>query len=527
MGSHEHLQPPPDTRQEFLRRKAKHRPERIEAPPRAPKVRPSLSSYNPLTVLDPLPGEMVTVNHGASGIGDGLLGLLAVTGLREKLQRPIRYKVGPNAYPWVGLFCGWDELAHHETDTPVGQLLDVPPRHVPGDREMNQGYSAELGTRSLMSRLGRYLRNVGADVPCTPPLRDVERCLDLGGAFAGSVILCPFTHYDSRAWPKRHWAELALRLDLAGLRVVLCVHEANCMEGIHGERLAGAEPARVAGAFLCAGAVCSIDSGLAHLSGILGTPTVVLSAVTNGRKIFDCYGSTLALPGPLNCTGCYWQAPYKDQDCLPRCPSMAALDPRRVAAAVRCALRLPALDYLELPGYGSIACKRRSTFTHFLRHILGRGNAVVVETGCQRAVYDPGTGESTSLLALAALAAGGSLTSIDTSAERLALAAEITKGLPVSFQHCRGDDWFTRYRGQPIDAIYLDSHDCELPGYGETNLAEVKAALPHLAEDAIVMIDDTVLVGGQWGGKGALTVPFLLSCGWRLLAHGYQALLSR
>jgi len=40
--------------------------------------------------------------------------------------------------------------------------------------------------------------------------------------------------------------------------------------------------------------VCCNDSGLAHLAGLLGVPTVVIGH--NGEKIFGCYPSVQTLP---------------------------------------------------------------------------------------------------------------------------------------------------------------------------------------------------------------------------------------
>ena len=42
----------------------------------------------------------------------------------------------------------------------------------------------------------------------------------------------------------------------------------------------------------------------------------------------------------------------------------------------------------------------------------------------------------------------------------------------------------------------------------------------------MILVDDT-LWEGKWVGKGALAIPYLLSLGWKVLASGYQVLLSR
>ena len=74
--------------------------------------------------------------------------------------------------------------------------------------------------------------------------------------------------------------------------------------------------------------------------------------------------------------------------------------------------------------------------------------------------------------------------------------------------------------------LYLDSMDVESPGHAEHGLAEIQAAEPKLAWNAIVVYDDSPW-DGKWLGKGASGIPYLLDRGWNILACGYQVLLSR
>jgi hypothetical protein len=273
--------------------------------------------------------------------------------------------------------------------------------------------------------------------------------------------------------------------------------------------------------------VVSGDSGMAHVAGILGRPTVVLCSVTDGSRIVNPYPSTLWLRGRLGCHACYWNSPYRDADCLPRCPSLAAIEPDQVAAATEIGRRLPGLDFHTIPGMGQKPCNRRETMTFFLRHVLNLLHPVIAETGCQRADPDPGTGESSRLFSLAAQATSGLLHSVDIDRARLRLAEHVCAHLPAAFHHSEGAAWLENYGGRPLDAVYLDSCDCELAEHAEVNLAEAKAAVRKMAKDAVLLIDDTPRVDERHVGKGQAAVPWLLANGWRIAAESYQVLLVR
>jgi hypothetical protein len=56
---------------------------------------------------------------------------------------------------------------------------------------------------------------------------------------------------------------------------------------------------------------------------------------------------------------------------------------------------------------------------------------------------------------------------------------------------------------------------------------EMKLALPHLAAEALIVVDDSPYQDGKFTGKGALAIPWLLGHGWRVAQAGYQAGLRR
>ena len=58
-------------------------------------------------------------------------------------------------------------------------------------------------------------------------------------------------------------------------------------------------------------------------------------------------------------------------------------------------------------------------------------------------------------------------------------------------------------------------------------MRELEAALPHLHERSVIVIDDTPWQAGAFIGKGAQVVPWLLEHGWQLLYAGYQVVLTK
>jgi hypothetical protein len=137
----------------------------------------------------------IVVNHGAKGIGDALLGL-TVLPLLDASARVV-YKT--NASAWVALFDGaYDSLARHHPD-------DKPGAFTAGELQLNRGYNLECRDRQATPRWQRYARNLGVTgTPVLPPLREPERIRRLGASYAGTVVLCPSSHYSNREWRIEH-----------------------------------------------------------------------------------------------------------------------------------------------------------------------------------------------------------------------------------------------------------------------------------------------------------------------------------
>ena len=306
-----------------------------------------------LNLTDPAPGLLteavrrargrpVVFDQGGNGIGDGIMALCAVAGWRvENPSRRCRLDVSAHALPWVSLFAGVDAFGLHAADHSEFPVV--------GGVQVNVGYTAEIESKGVGGRMGRYLANVRAGRHVLPPLRDPARVRAIRADLAGAVVLAPYSAGVDREYSLPAFVEVERHLRVTGYRTVVIAPEesrGHVSGGSHlfgGELVVGASPEAVASVVTNAGCVVGNDSGMAHLAGVLGTPAVALCGPVAGQLVYGCYPSVRVINGPLPCSGCFWQPPDHDPDrCYPKCPSLAAIPPADVAAAV---------DEILLPTY--------------------------------------------------------------------------------------------------------------------------------------------------------------------------------
>lgn len=141
---------------------------------------------------------------------------------------------------------------------------------------------------------------------------------------------------------------------------------------------------------------------------------------------------------------------------------------------------------------------------------LGKLPKVMVETGTTRGP----DGFGTRCLAGMAKKSGGHAWTVDLDPKAIAFSRRI---VPAYIAECvdfvEGDSvrFFCDWTGAKIDLLYLDSaYDPAV------TLAEAESAMPHLAEECAVVIDDCERgpVGAQ--GKGTLAIPYLQGFGFKV-----------
>ena len=185
--------------------------------------------------------------------------------------------------------------------------------------------------------------------------------------------------------------------------------------------------------------------------------------------------------------------------------------------------------------YASRLGRRYATFRAAFASLLERNaQPTIVETGCVREKNDYSAGYSTVLFGELLRHSGGRLFTVDLSAKNIALCRRLTRRYADLIEYNIGDSveflraWDLAHSGVAIDLLYLDSFDYPLAddpaGRAASQLHcrnELDAALPALAANALVLIDDDDLPGG---GKPLLAKRRLAELGWTCLLDDYQTL---
>ncbi len=482
--------------------------------------------------------EGVAVACAADGIGDGLLGLVATTGLLRQHDTPVHYALlgtaGKGAdweVPWVRLFQGYSSLG---TSVPEGMLTYHP----------HDTYAAQNATRLAKPRWQHYCDACSTTAALPRPRRLPPEAVEFARTYRDAVVLAPFSLTSSRCWDKSHFLALERLIVESGRKCVILDGRTEDRVRTHAFRsvvLRDESPERVAAVMASASAVVGLDSSQSHLAGLLSVPCIALCAQIRGEAIFSCYPSVSVINGPAPCSGCHWQGKHGWHPvCDTLCASLQLIRPESVymrlehiARPLAGLLPDPVADRHIVGLIDRLAAPypdRRATMTAFLRSIPHGGS--VAETGCQRGWDDYGAGMSTTILGRFLDGIGGTLTTVDIDPNNTATATRATRGLPVSVVVGDSVQWL-RDRAAELDAhpelwlsgIYLDAQDTWVSGFAEHCLAEAQAAC-KLTDN--ILIDDTYSVGpSRWDGKGSLAIPWLVANGWKISVQGYQTLLTR
>ncbi len=171
-----------------------------------------------------------------------------------------------------------------------------------------------------------------------------------------------------------------------------------------------------------------------------------------------------------------------------------------------------------------------------------RDGRVIVEIGCNRMKLNHPIeennhqcccdGHSSVLLAQA----GGVFYTCDINPDAIKITTEAIQHFPHVNIVLKDGVKFLRNFPMNIDLLFLDFIDVDLPGCAEKHLAAYKAVKRRLHEKTVVIIDDcdVSFVDGklqpfveEFGGKGRLLVPHMISEGWKVLEKGRCVILIK
>lgn len=151
------------------------------------------------------------------------------------------------------------------------------------------------------------------------------------------VALSPFASTNlQRTWPRRHWLVLLGMLQDSGYYVyVMDGTDAGRTAPFNCEHVLGESPQRTVARFALTDLHVGNDSGMMHLSGLVGTPSVVVCGPTSGEQTYGSYASVETVQGEASCDACYWN---RDRgfgvECNSGCINMWDIRPERVFEAI-------------------------------------------------------------------------------------------------------------------------------------------------------------------------------------------------
>jgi ADP-heptose:LPS heptosyltransferase len=292
---------------------------------------------------------IVLVRHG--GIGDVICTFPAVLALRAR---------NPHAY---FVYAVWSEFrAIVEMGKVADAILALRPReyHVRlcvGDYD--ELYELKLAEevpagRGAVHLTEDFARTLGVQPPSlqprlVPPVRVSREMRKQVDALRGSARRVIGLHggptWPVKEWPSAYWAELGARLrDELDCALVQIGSDVDTTRGrIGAARIPGAVdwvdrldlPATCA-AIAAMDLLIGVDSGLLHVAGAVGTPSVGLFGPTDPAKLLPPETTSVAVSSQVDCLGCQHRTPilHWQTGCPHDIACMKELKPSDVVAAV-------------------------------------------------------------------------------------------------------------------------------------------------------------------------------------------------
>lgn len=183
--------------------------------------------------------------------------------------------------------------------------------------------------------------------------------------------------------------------------------------------------------------------------------------------------------------------------------------------------------YLKFCRIENVRGPRYVTLKAALNMFLQNDGKIIVETGTQRVIDDPG-GCSTILFGAFCERYKKRLITVDNVVKHMETSKQATQEYKdcITYVLMESVKFLSEFKGE-IDLLYLDSLDCPFPPGDATeaqihNLNELKAAYDKLHKGSILLLDDNDF---ENGGKTRLSKNFLLKTGeWMLILDYAQSL---
>jgi len=283
-----------------------------------------------------------SAGHGDSlGIGDTILHGVITQALARKLDFDVRFVTVDHKRGWAelssaGLQTGDlndDVRGEFGANSSTLNTVQFDATCIESKRNRHQQYAAHFQVQlEEVEHWERPIRKLALDKATTyfRKLREQGRIV---------VALCPFAARQTRTWPMRHWYQLLLAFRERKIAVIIIDHprpggQRSPARHLPARAYVSQEPHETAAMLSMVDLIVSADSGMAHLGGWLGTPTLALCGPTRGEVVFGGWKTVDWMRAPCHQEeGCVWLPSYGFQKwCSFGCDALENLKPADVMA---------------------------------------------------------------------------------------------------------------------------------------------------------------------------------------------------
>lgn len=219
------------------------------------------------------------------GIGDTLLGLLIVQGLKDKGEDVCYYSPYPK----------FSDLFHannqHFSVAPTNSIF------------LYEGYSENYRKNPVLNRLDL----LNKDLRVTPKIPKIRKIVKNRIFEHDYILISPTTHWKSRQWNVENFRYLEhLILEKTRFKTVLIDSVPDIIKNFQGTFFYGQPPEFLLNLFSFATAIVANDSFASHFAGILNKTCFAIHAALPHNHLFSGY-ETITSITPNDCKACYFQ----------------------------------------------------------------------------------------------------------------------------------------------------------------------------------------------------------------------------
>lgn len=290
-------------------------------------------------------GESMAIRLSANGIGDAVFAVYAAVGAANAGWRIRLHVRGPEwfkriMHPNLSIH-SWEstvmEDAHCEIGESSGQMRRAGRQEMV--IELEKAPTAQL--RYGDSRAEWYARAIGDAVVPARPATILQKPYKVRFEYRPYAVLAPFAAWPQRDWAPAHWSRLAMLLtDMGYETIAIGTGDKACemrqtFEGTNTYWAIDHEPDWVIDTLLGCAVLIGGDSGLVHVAGLYGVPTVCIHAQLPATFLFQEAPSVRSLTPSTRCAFCRWQTDRGWTDaCKQTCSALQTIGPEAVCDVV-------------------------------------------------------------------------------------------------------------------------------------------------------------------------------------------------